>query len=329
MTGPIDVLPALLLPAFVLLALAVFMPITGARAVRRREAWARFESVARIRGIAGAERAALARWAQLSSPNNPHYVIVRRKDFDRFSRSEVQRLRGLGAEAFALGVEALGRLREKLGFAHATGTAQSSHDLTPGEQLVIRHDDGRRASMCVVGVDEEGVHVDSSSLQRLGAGWATFARDGQGHYRFRTSGLRKGVLSHGTFLVHEERRRDPRVRLRAEPFWIAVERLPDGAAPEDPEGVEVEVLDVSTGGVALLADRVVRKGSEVWMDLPLGNGPESPKVRGVRARVLGHGYREGGGQRPHFINCSFLDMADPPRRVLEAFVFSRTPADAS
>jgi len=90
--APVDLLPALLLPAFVLLALGVFMPFTGGRETRRREAWARFDSVARIRGLTSAERSGLARWAQLACADSPHYALVRRKDFDRFTRDEVEQV---------------------------------------------------------------------------------------------------------------------------------------------------------------------------------------------------------------------------------------------
>ena len=100
---------------------------------------------------------------------------------------------------------------------------------------MLRLDDSERLTLIVAGIDEEGVHVDhewtTRTRSRLGPGWATFARDGEGYYRFRTSPLGETVLAHGTFLVHEERRRDPRVNVAGDPFWIAVERLPDGVPP--------------------------------------------------------------------------------------------------
>ena len=98
--------------------------------------------------------------------------------------------------------------------------------------------------------------------------------------------------------------------------------MPDGAAPEDPEGVEVEVLDLSVGGVALLVDREVRRGSQLWLDLPLGLEEGSPRVRGLRAEVLNTGYREGGGERPHFCHCRWVELPDAPRKVIEGFVFA-------
>ena len=330
---PLDILPALIGPALILLALAIFMPYTGGREARRREAWARFDNLARVRGLRGPERAALSRWAQIACSGTPYNVLVRRKDFDRFARAEVERCTGMDPAAFELALLNLAELRRTLGFHTGPGPALSSHDLRAGERLVLRLDEGEKIPLRVTRVNEEGVHVDAdlrhASRARLRAGWATFSRDAEGYYRFRTQPLRRGVLAHGTFLVHEERRRELRVAVPTDPFWVAVERLPDGGAPEDPEGVEVEILDVSVGGVALLADRQVRKGSELWLDLPLGRGPDSPRVRGVRARVLNHGYREGGGSRPHFCHCAWLQLADAPRRVLEAYVFSHGPGSES
>jgi hypothetical protein len=160
-----------------------------------------------------------------------------------------------------------------------------------------------------------------------GSAWATFTRDGEGSYRFRTSALRAGVFAHGDFLLLEERRQDPRVQLDGPSFWVAVERLPDGAAPEDPEGVEVEALDVSRRGLALLADRRVRRGSEIEFDLPLGDSADGPQLRGVRARVINCGFREGGGRRPHFLHCRLVKLPLGQSRVLESFLKARVGAE--
>ena len=312
----------------VLTTLGLGMPFTGGRAARRREAWARFDSLARIRGVSARDRGSMERWARVSCPHSPHLVLVRRKDFDRFARSEAQRYRGLPPEAYQPELERLGYLREQLGFGLGPGDAQSTHDIVPGELLQLRQDVGDPVTLIVDGVDEEGIHVSLEgrsrvSLERIGLSWATFSRESEGHYRFRTFPLRRGLLAHGDFLVHEERRRDPRVAVEAPPFWVAVDRLPDGAAPEDPEGVEVELLDLSTGGAAFLSDREVRRGSYLWLDLPLGEGPSSPKVRALRAEVLTHGYREGGGRRPHFLHCRWIEIPEAPRKVIEAFVLAR------
>ncbi|MGE0707832.1 MAG: PilZ domain-containing protein [Planctomycetota bacterium] len=342
--APGDVLPTILLLLLLLVALGLVMPFTGGRAARRREAWARFDAMARIRNVPARERGLMERWARVSCARAPHLVLVRRKDFDRFVRSEVARYRGLPRAAYEQELQALGDLRALLGFGPGAGPAQGSHDLLPGEPLVLRQDDGQRVELVVDQVDEEGisVEVDWSPAEREGRrgrgrgalgsgqgfrgrlepGWATFSREGEGYYRFRTTPLATGRLAHGDFLVHDERRRDPRVPIGADAFWVAVERLPDGAAPEDPEGVEVEVVDVSVGGLALLADREVRRGSELWLDLPLGRGEVAPKVRGLRAKVLQHAYREGGGRRPHFLHCQFIELPDAPRKVLEGYVFN-------
>jgi hypothetical protein len=322
----IDIGPAILFLLLGLIALGVVMPFTGGRAARRREAWARFDAIARIRNVSARDRDSMERWARVSCARSPHLVLARRKDFDRFARAEVQRHLGLPPEAFQYILARLSALRDSLGFGPGPGPAQSSHDMAPGEVLILRQDDGRKVSLVVDAVDEAGIEVevedrDFSGL--LSSGWATFSREGEGYYRFRTHALRAGRLAHGDFLVHDERRRDLRVIVEADPFWIAVERLPDGAAPEDPEGVEVEVVDVSVGGVALLADREVRRASELWLDLPLGRGGSTPRVRGLRARVLNHGYREGGGRRPHFVHCQWIELPEAPRKVLEGFVFAR------
>ncbi|HBP19131.1 MAG TPA: hypothetical protein DEA08_15255 [Planctomycetes bacterium] len=330
--APVDILPLNLLLLGLLVALGVVMPFTGARAARRREAWNRFDAIARIRNVPARERDAMERWARVSCRRAPHLVLVRRKDFDRFTRSEVSRYRGVSSDDYQAHLERLSALRELLGFGPGNGPAQGSHDLYPGEVLVLRRDDGRKVNVVVDGVDEAGIHVEverSSLLEGvgLGPGWATFSREGEGYYRFRTTPLvasqaGAGVLAHGDFLVHDERRRDPRANVDADPFWIAVEVLPDGAAPEDPEGVEVAVVDVSVGGVALLADREVRRGSELWVDLPLGRGRDSARVRGLRAKVLNHAFREGGGPRPHFLHCRWIELPEAPRKVLEGYVFA-------
>jgi len=325
--GALDLLPAMLVPALVLIALAVFMPFTGAEEARRRQAWARFESLARIRGLTTAEREALAAWARVNGAEAPHLVLSRRQDFDRFVKSEVARLREVTADPAGrrAALEGLARLRERLGLGSDGGRPASSHDLEPGDRLAVRSDAGVRRDVRVTAVDEEGIDVEPlDGVRRPIAGpvWVTFGRgDGTGTYRFRSRPLgRRRALAHGDFLIHEERRVEPRIPLALPPFWLAVERLPDGAAPEDPEGVEVEVLDVSTGGLGLLADRDVRKGSELSLDLPLGGGIV---VRDLTARVLGRGYREGGGRRPHFLHCQLDGLDEPQRRVLEAFIVSR------
>jgi hypothetical protein len=324
----VDLGPLQLLLLVLLLLLALVMPFTGGRAARRNEAWARFDSLARIRSVSSEDRGAMERWARVSCARSPHLVLVRRKDFDRFARSEAQRYRGLPPGSYQPELERLAGLREQLGFGLGHGGAQSTHDVVPGELITLRQDAGKAVTLIVEGVDEEGLHVTLEgrakiSLERIGAGWATFSRDAEGHYRFRTTPLRRGLLSHGDFLVHEERRRDLRVTVEADAFWVAVDRLPDGAAPEDPEGVQVEIVDLSVGGVALLADREVRRGSALWLDLPLGDGPSSPRVRALRAEVLNHGYREGGGRRPHFLHCRWIEIPSAPRKVIEGFVFSR------
>jgi hypothetical protein len=332
MPTPIDLQPTLWLLIALLLSLAVFMPDTGRRERRRREAWERFDNMIRIKGVLGVDRESLANWARVSLSENPHNVLIRRKDFDRFTRSQVQRLRGLDKGTFAFQIARLGALRRSLGFERSPGLASSSHDLSVGELLEFRQDDGQRSLFRVLRVDEEGVHTQPlSSQQRLnkGPGWATFTRDGEGSYRFRCSQVSAGVFAHGDFLMLEERRADPRVSLRGPPFWVAVDRLPDGAAPEDPEGVEVQAIDVSRRGLALLADRRVRKGSEIELDLPLGNGASGPLLRGLRARVIGCGFREGGGIRPHFLHCLLTPLDTSRERVLEAFLRERIGSNGS
>ncbi len=329
MPAPHDLLPALLLPAFVLIVFALVMPVTGARAARREASWARFDALCRVRGLSSPEREALAGWARVTIPEKPYDVLVRRKDFDRFARTEAARLRSAGPAAHAEHLEQLGRLRERLGFGRRGGPPQSSHDLAPGDRLSLRLDDGERIDLQALGIDEAGIQARFLDAPRreLGPGWAIFARDGEGTYRFRTEARRSArglLLTHGRFLVREERRQDARVTVRSEPFWGAVERLPDGAAPEDPEGVELEVIDVSAGGAAFLADRAVRRGARLWLDLPLGDGDGGPRIRGVRADVLGAGFREGGGRRPYFVHCAFTSLEPIQRRVLEAYVASRT-----
>ena len=69
--------------------------------------------------------------------------------------------------------------------------------------------------------------------------------------------------------------------------------------------------------------------SHLWLDLPLGEGDSSPRVRALRAEVLNTGYREGGGHRPHFLHCRWLDMPDAPRKVIEGFVFSRLERESA
>jgi hypothetical protein len=322
---PIDLLPALVLPALVLIGLVVSLPFAGARAAERKRSWARFEAICRARGVDPQARAALHAWATELLPDEPELVVTRRREFDRFARAEVARLAGRADRGPAL--VALSTLRERLGHRGAPGPAQSSHDLRPGERLELRHDDGARVDARVLAVDEEGIRYEvlagrgPRGDQGKSPAWAAFGRDGDATYRFRAQpvALPGGPLAiaHGDFLVREERRTEPRVPLVEPPFWIAVERLPDGQAPEDPEGVEVEALDVSTGGMALLADRDVRRGSEVGLDLPLGPGRV---VTDLRARVVGRGYREGGGPRAHFLRCEFVSLDPVQRRALEAFV---------
>ena len=40
----------------------------------------------------------------------------------------------------------------------------------------------------------------------------------------------------------------------------------------------------------------------------------------LRARVVGRGYREGGGPRAHFLRCEFVSLDPVQRRALESFV---------
>ncbi len=324
----LDTLPALVLPALVLLALALVMPFTGRRAAQRRDAWARFHAAARRLALAGHDRELLAAWAREELPEAPFLVLARRREFDRFARSEAQRRPG--AERLAR----VRALREQLGFATGAGPAQSSHDLREGERVELRYDDGVRLDLRVRAVDEAALLVEPlgrarPALLRAAPAWAAFGRDGDGTYRFRThvhpapgEGAR-AALAHGDFLLREERRREPRARLEGSTFWVAIERLPDGFAPDDPEGVEVEALDVSSGGLALLADRDVRRGSELGLDLPLGQGVV---VRDLRARVVGRGYREGGGRRAHFLHCTFVDLDPVQRRLVDEFVAEHAAA---
>lgn len=325
----LDSLPAMLLPALVLAALAFGMPFTGRREAARRQAWSRFNAAAVQRGLSGLDRELLAAWAREELPDAPYLVLARRRDFDRFARAEVQRLGGGAAH-----LERVAALRRQLGFDGVAGPAQSTHDVRPGERVELRYDDGARADARVVAVDEAAVTIEPLGRARAlpaAPAWASFSRDGDGTYRFRTAvrprrspaGERpRHELAHGDFLLREERRRAPRAPLGQAPFWVAVERLPDGFAPDDPEGVEVEALDVSTGGLALLADRDVRRGSELGLDLALGGGV----IRDLRARVLGRGYREGGGRRAHFLHCAFVDLDPVQRRQLEEYVLEHAPA---
>ena len=322
----VDFYPVILLAALVLLTQALFMNVTGAREARRRSAWERFESLVRIRGVSPVDRESMAQWARVNCVEAPHLVLSRRRDFDRFSRQELQRHRGLGGGTTYMAdqVARIGELRRRLGFGPRPNHPQSSHDLRAQELIELVLDDGRRLEALVTRVDEEGFALEvqrGARDRRLGPLWVSFSRPGQGTYRFRSRPLRyREALVHGDFLIHEERRRDPRIQLVQPPFWISVEQLPDGLAPDDPEGVEVELLDVSLGGVALLADRQVRKGSELGIDLPLGAGLQVP---GLRARVLSQGFREGGGERPYFLHCQFSPLADAQSQVLETFVWSR------
>lgn len=323
----LDTLPALILPAMVLLALAVVMPFTGAREAARRSGWSRFHGLARLRGLSGQDRDLIAAWAREEMPDAPFQALLRRRDFDRFARAEVSRWGAhAGTPAQAAFVARLGALRAQLGFAGTPGPAASSHDVRPDELLELRFDAGPVVLVRALAVDEEGLTVEPRSRGRsvlpASPAWAVFSREGDGTYRFRTTPLRRHVLSHGDFLVREERRREPRAPLMADTFWVAVERLPDGFAPDDPEGVEVEALDVSSGGLALLADRDVRRGSELGIDLPLGEGA---MVAGLRARVVGRGYREGGGRRAHFLHCAFVDVDPVQQRLLEEFVLEHAP----
>lgn len=311
-----DLLPALLLAAAVLASLATFMALNGSEARRRRVAWDRFRALVRIRGVSAPLRDALNTWARVHCPATPHLVLSRRQDFDRFARSEAQRQRH---DAHAQ--RALAELRGRLGFKASSARPRSSHDLAPGERLTLRCDSGPTLDLRVTGVDELGIEVAMlRGRARLDRGWASFSREGEGSYRFRTEPDGQRFLTHGTFLIEDERRREPRIELHRPPFWLAVERLPDGQAPDDPEGVEVEVLDLSASGVAFLSDRQVRRGSELDFDLPLG---EDLKIRGLKAQVLAHGYRQQGGRRPHFLHCRFLGLTEPQRKVLESFVWAR------
>lgn len=323
----LDTLPALMVPAFVLLALAVVMPFTGKRDAARRQGWSRFHGLARLRGLAGPDRDLIAAWAREELPDAPFQALTRRRDFDRFARAEVARWGAhAGTPAHAALLSRLGALRDQLGFRGGPGPATSSHDVRQDELLELRFDAGPVVLVRVLTVDEEGLTVEPHTRGRnvlpAGTAWASFSRDGDGTYRFRTTPLRRHVLSHGDFLVREERRREPRAPLVAATFWVSVERLPDGFAPDDPEGVEVEALDVSSGGLALLADRDVRRGSELGIDLPLGDGAT---VGGLRARVVGRGYREGGGRRAHFLHCAFVDVDPVQQRLLEEFVLEHAP----
>lgn len=327
----LDSLPALVVPALVLIALALRMPFTGKREAARRQAWGRFHLLARQRQLDPLDRDALAAWAREELPEAPFQVLARRRDFDRFARSEVARASSLaGTPVHAAILDRLAALRSQLGFGRAPGLAQSTHDVAPGERLELRHDDGEKLDLRVVSIDEEGLVVEPMGRRRGvvrgGPAWASFSRDGEGTYRFRSALRPRGAgrlhLAHGDFLVREERRREPRAPVSGRTFWVAVERLPDGFAPDDPEGVEVEPLDVSSGGLALLADRDVRRGSELGVDLPLGD----TVVPGLRARVVGRGYREGGGRRPHFLHCAFIDLDPVQRRAIEEFVIEHAPA---
>lgn len=303
---PVDLPFIMLLVAAVLICLAIFMPFTGGRQARRRKAWARFDAVARVRGLDALDRDALASWARATVPDSPHHVLSRRTVFDRFVKSAVVRAAGTGR---ARRLADLRRMRERLGFTPRPGQpAESSHDLAPGEVLEVRTDAGVRLLAQVAAVDEEGVRVrtaDGGRMVGLGPAWISFSREGDGTYRFRSAPVpgRRHVLAHGDFLLVEDRRTEPRVYLHSQPFWVSVERLPDGDAPDDPEGVQVECVDVSVGGLALLADRSVRRGSELGIDLPLT--PRGPLLECLRARVVGTGFREGGGRRPHFLHCQF------------------------
>ena len=311
-----DLLPGLLLCAAVLACLATFMALNGSEARRRRVAWDRFRALIRIRGVSVPLRDALYTWARVHCPATPHLVLSRRQDFDRFARTEAQRQRHDPSAQ-----QALTELRVRLGFKATSARPRSTHDLAPGERLSLRTDSGQTHDLRVTAVDELGIEVAMlRGRARLERGWASFSREGEGSYRFRTHPEGSRFLAHGTFLIEDERRREPRVELHRPPFWLAVEQLPDGNAPDDPEGVEVEVLDLSASGVAFLSDRQVRRGSELGLDLPLG---EDLKIRNLRAQVLAHGYRQQGGPRPHFLHCRFVDLAEAQRKVLESFVWAR------
>ncbi|MBI3722585.1 PilZ domain-containing protein [bacterium] len=340
-----DAQAALALLALSLVALALF---ELARAGRGSEgasvpAWDRFEREALARGLEASEVASLSLWARRGSADEPSLVLVDRATFDRFVRDEVSGLdrdggppQGSPARRDAL--ERLSFLRKKLGHeAPGAGSAGkplvSSRDILAGTRVTVRPDQLPGAPLAtgrliVARTDEEALELApdaSDPAERAfreaaspGRGaWVVFGRSGEATFRFRARVLsRPGlepprlVVSHGDFLLKEERRKTPRIEHRAVVRVLSV----DGDAARAFEG---ETLDLSSGGLSLLSPVPLARGARLVASLPLHGAAAAIEVT---IRVVGAGVREGGGERAHFLNAQFVEMAPAARGQLQTFL---------
>jgi hypothetical protein len=308
--------------------------------------WDRFHHLCHDRGLSEQETTTLAVWAQRAALNEPASACRDRTLFDRFVRdrvAEVSAVEAPGSLGRRAAVENLGRLRRKLGHTPAparTGPL-SSHDVPAGVRVTVRPDPVPTGAVppgkLVVGlVDEEGIEllpIEGEPAERAfydacpaGRGsWVVFGRPGEAIYRFRARTLeRPGIapgalfIAHGEFLVKEERRRAPRLPLRAKARVVSVDA--DAARAFD-----AETLDVSIGGLALSVPEVIARGARLALEIALEPGKDPVPVT---MRVVGSGVREIDGASRTFLNGQFVDLAAPSRTRLSAFVSSARKGSA-
>ncbi len=105
--------------------------------------------------------------------------------------------------------------------------------------------------------------------------------------------------------VKQERRSGPRLRLRTNAFLL----LPDGRR------LEVRTLDISGGGMGIVADVDLRSGSLFGLSLSLPLRPRGQAQFEVRVQVVNCVF--DGTERGFRIGLEFLALGDEPRKVLE------------
>jgi hypothetical protein len=330
--------------AFTLIALALGAALVEVLVGSAQAGWDRFQLLCFERGVGDTDRAALAAWARRAELADPAQVLLDRALFDRFVRDRVADIAVLeppGSEGRRAAVAALGRLRGTLRHlpVRSPGAPVSSHDVIEGLRVSVRPDPlaggtSPPARLAVVSVDEEGIVVAPLAddpperafheAARTGRGvWVTFARSGEALHRFRSRVLdRPGVappalvLSHGEFLVREKRRRTPRVAFRVRARVLSVDGDPSRA-------FEAETLDVSLGGLAILAPAPLPRGARLAVEIALETGKVPVPVT---IKVVGSGVREIDGVPRAFLSGPFAELSSDVRSQLASVVNARRAA---
>ena len=279
--------------AYVLIGVVLaFVVTTVAIALVRQRRWHRhtwqsFRAAARERGLSTSQRDILEEMARAGKLKNPLLVLSSLTAFDRqVARHLKEHAHGDAREDPQL-IKTLGGVRDKLGFnAVPEGTAlASTREIGIGQRLMVWPAKGGPSGFCQCVVTERDdaaieavplLREDDCFLGELEAGdhvKVRFWRHDDTEYRFRTCILEADPATTSVALAHSARleRIQKRDFFRVEvkfPFLFYLLNEAEMQEPPTPAGKSRRgtVVDVSAGGLSMLADEEIPDGHLILID---------------------------------------------------------------